>query len=267
MGLKSFVKLFCPPILIKIVRFFKGNQIRFKGGYANWAEAQAHSTGYDRDLIFQKVKEATLRVVSGDAVYERDSVCFYEKNYRWPLLSCLMFIASKQSNQLKVIDFGGALGSLYFQHKFFLSSLNELNWSVVEQHHFVEYGKNNIQNDQLRFYATLEDAVNSIKSNTILLSGVLHYIENPYELLREIARFDFMYILIDRTPFITSDKDRLTVQTVPDYIYAASYPAWFFSMQQFNEVMRELGYRSVCEFAGEHEFGMGELKGFLFEKN
>lgn len=266
MGLKSFIKLFCPPILINIARYLLGNQIRFKGNYETWAQAQNDATGYDGNLIFQKVKEATLKVVSGDAVYERDSVCFYEKDYRWPLISCLMFISSNQNNQLRIVDFGGALGSLYFQHKFFLSSLNQLNWSVVEQQHFVEYGKNYLQNDQLRFHATLDEAIKNTNSNTILLSSVLQYIENPQKLLKEVARLGFKYILIDRTPFITSDKDRLTVQIVPDSIYAASYPAWFFSTLKFNNLMHELGYRFVCNFDCEEEVGIGQFKGFLLEK-
>lgn len=266
MSLKNLARLFCPPILIKCVRFFLGNQIRFKGNYATWEEAKTHSTGYDRDLIFQKVKEATIKVVSGDAIYERDSVCFYEKHYRWPLLSCLMFIASKQNNQLKVIDFGGALGSLYFQHKFFLSSLNELKWTVIEQEHFVKYGISNLQNDELRFYSTLEGGIEDAKSNTILLSSVLQYIENPQELLKQIARLDFKYILIDRTPFISSDKDRLTVQIVPDAIYTANLSIWFFSKQGFYDLMRELGYECVCDFDSSEKFGLGVLNGMFFER-
>lgn len=266
MGLKNFVKLFCPPILIRCVRFFLGNQTRFKGNYVSWSEARNHATGYDKDLIFQKVKEATLKVVSGDAIYERDSVCFYERDYRWPLISCLMFIAMKRGDQLRIVDFGGALGSFYFQHRFFLSSLNDLSWSVVEQLHFVEYGKNNLQNDQLRFEVSLEDAIKNTNSNTILLSSVLQYIENPQKLLREVARLGFEYILIDRTPFITSDKDRLTVQIVPKSIYAASYPAWFFSTQQFNDLVHELGYRLVFDFECDEDVGIGQFKGFLLEK-
>jgi putative methyltransferase (TIGR04325 family) len=264
--LRKILKPFCPPILLKVFAFFRGNRIRFIGDYNNWSDAQKHAIGYDSHNIFEKVKESTQKVISGQAAYERDSVCFYEPAYRWPLLACLLFIANKQNNKLNIIDFGGALGSLYYQHRDFLSTIQEVNWSIVEQSHYVEYGKKQLQNKHLTFHSTLAEGVRGDKGDAILLSSVLPYIENPRQLLSEIAKFEFQYILIDRTPFIQSEKDRLTVQSVPESIYKASYPAWFFSESQFDKLMQELGYKCIYEFSCDDDFELGEVKGFLFER-
>jgi putative methyltransferase (TIGR04325 family) len=43
----------------------------------------------------------------------------------------------------------------------------------------------------------------------------------------------FKYIVVDRTAFIEGTKERITVQIVPDFVYKASYPAWFFNEQRF----------------------------------
>ena len=45
--------------------------------------------------------------------------------------------------------------------------------------------------------------------------------------------YNFDYIVIDRTAFIENDKSRITVQVVPESIYKASYPAWFFNEKDF----------------------------------
>lgn len=264
--MKEILKLLCPPILQKTITAIRNNQIRFSGDYASWNEAQKDSTGYDTQQIAQQVLESSRKVTTGEAIFERDSVCFFEENYRWPLLSCLLLIANNQKNQLSITDFGGALGSLYFQHRALLSSINQLNWSVVEQPHFVDMGQKEFQNEELNFHFTLAESIQSTSSNTVLLSSVLQYLEYPQELLKQIAEMRIHYILIDRTPFIDSDRDRLTVQSIPKNIYAASYPAWFFSAIKFDRLMQELGYQCICNFDCEDNVGIGTFKGFLFEK-
>jgi hypothetical protein len=49
---------------------------------------------------------------------------------------------------------------------------------------------------------------------------------------------DISYLIIDRTPFIEDEVDRLTIQKVHPRIYSASYPAWFFSRQKFMNFVR-----------------------------
>ena len=56
-------------------------------------------------------------------VYERDSVLFDTIRYSWPLLSDLLRAASEDQNHLSVLDFGGSLGSSYYQNRVFLSHL------------------------------------------------------------------------------------------------------------------------------------------------
>ncbi len=62
--------------------------------------------------------QATRKVVAGEAVYERDSVVFDHLEYAWPLLACLLQIAAERRS-LRVIDFGGSLGSSWRQNRRF----------------------------------------------------------------------------------------------------------------------------------------------------
>jgi len=82
----------------------------------------------------------------------------------------------------------------------------------------------------------------------LLLSGVLQYLEKPYEWLARFINLKIPYIVIDRTAFIEKEKDILTVQVVPKNIYDASYPAWFFSQNMIAFFTNN--YRVLASFDG-----------------
>src|SRR6187431_804796 len=53
-----------------------GEHVWFRGNYQSWDEARRASVGYDAPAILEKVRVATLKVISGEAACERDSVAF-----------------------------------------------------------------------------------------------------------------------------------------------------------------------------------------------
>lgn len=258
-------------IVSRISDYFGGLRYGYFGNYKNWQQAIKATTGYDKDLILEKVKESMLKVKNGQAAYERDSVLFDKVEYFWPLLSSLLWIASKENNKLNIIDFGGSLGSTYFQNLFFLKHLNEIKWSIIEQPNFVETGKKFFSDEKLNFYENLDICLSQQQPDAILLSSVLEYLEKPYPLLEEVLKKNFKYIIIDRTKFLRSSSadDRLTIQKVPSGIYDASYPCWFFNEQKFLNIFKDK-YALVSDFpalgGAIDEHGIkGEYKGFIFE--
>ena len=242
------------------------------GNYASWKDANDQCTGYDSDVILNKVKEAVLKVKNGEAVYERDSVLFDVIDYSQPLLDAFISIAKNSNNELHVIDFGGSLGSSYFQNRSFLQNLNKLQWSIVEQKHFVDCGKAAIEEEQLKFYYTIEEALTKDKAKVLFVSSVIQYFERPYELIEQFLSYNFEYIIIDRTAFIESSVERITVQIVPDSIYRASYPAWFFNEPKFKAAFSGK-YDLLNEFDSKfdprerlEDQVLSYRKGFLFKR-
>jgi putative methyltransferase (TIGR04325 family) len=104
----------------KLFLFLKG--YGWYGNFKSWQEAKEASTGYDAENILHQVKTSLLKVKNGDAVYERDSVLFDKIEYSWELLAALMWIAAQNKGELHLIDFGGSLGSSYYQNKSFLDT-------------------------------------------------------------------------------------------------------------------------------------------------
>lgn len=242
--------------------------IRLEGPFATWEEVSAQCTGYDDPLILKKVLDSALKVKRGEAVYERDSVLFDSVEYAWPLLAGLLWIAGRNGGRLNVLDFGGALGSTYFQNRKFLNSLAEVRWNVVEQPHFVEAGRANIQDGQLRFYKSIAECLDENRPKVVLLSSVLQALREPDKLLGEVTGLGVDHILIDRTGF-TDDggRKRLYVQQVPERIYKASYPIWLFNEKEFVRSITSRGYELIESFAALDKLDeRGVWKGFLFTR-
>lgn len=260
MSVKKSIKEFLPPIFS---RFVTGMFYGWYGNYSGWEDACKKCSGYDSQLILDKVKESSLKVKEGIKSYERDSVVLNEIQYNYPLLSGIMWIAAQNNGRLNVLDFGGSLGSSYYQNKFFLDSLAGYKWCIVEQSSFVKVGREYFSDEKLVFYYTIDDCLKENHINVIILSSVLPYIEKPYELLEMIRNKGFEYILVDRTPFV-SGNERLTIQKVNPAIYKASYPCWFFNKQKFQNFLKS-DYDIITEFETPDRANIiSEFKGFLF---
>ncbi|MDH4164299.1 MAG: methyltransferase, TIGR04325 family [Nitrospirota bacterium] len=263
--IRSFLKKYAFPAVTFLIRKIAPGA-RFTGAYATWEEAQARSTGYDAPAIAKRVYDAALKVKTGEACYERDSVIFDRIQYAWPVTAGLLWIAAQRGNSLNLADFGGSLGSSYFQSRRFLADLETCRWSIVEQRHFVELGRTGFEDDHLRFYETLDDCMEKERPDVLLLSSVLPYLPHPYVFLDDIIRRGFDFIIVDRTPLFTSHPDRLTVQKVPDWIYAASFPAWILNIDRFLAKMSG-EYELIADFDSPETANLTVLfKGFIFRK-
>jgi putative methyltransferase (TIGR04325 family) len=247
-----------------------GQNIVFTGDYGSWDEAMHSSTGYDAGVILEKTCAALLKVKNGEATFERDSVLFDKIQHAFPVLAGLLRAAQAHDGRLCVVDFGGALGSSYFQCRGFLQVVRRLEWLVVEQTAHVACGRKNFASEQLRFYNTAEESLTGHHPNALLLSSVLQYLPNPYEVLQKLLSHRISHVIIDRTAFLAGGRERLTVQHVPDSIYPASYPAWFFSETKFTATIESAGYTLVADFPGTDDISpegeQAHFKGFVYER-
>ncbi len=244
--IKFLLKDWLPPALLRCFKRYTANNIEqnprrsnvWREGYPDWSSACAAAGGYDTDEIFAKVLDASRRVRDGKAVFERDSVLFDHIEYSWPLLAGLMRQAARHEGALRLIDFGGSLGSTYRQNSYFLKGISEIRWNVVEQKHFVQCGQEEFQTEDLRFYESIEDCLAEQRVDGILFSSALQYLEDPYVFLEKTCSFGFDFLLLDRTPF-SEDAERITVQHVPESIYKASYPCRFLDKKRIDAIISE----------------------------
>jgi len=257
-NIKKRLKVFAPSavtVLYRSIRSSLHSVMLYRGNYLSWAEAKKVCSGYEDPSILEKTRSAILKVKNGEAAGERDSVLFDQIQYSWPVLAYLLKIAGESNNQLNIIDFGGSLGSSYFQNRGMFPECVKLSWNVVEQKNYIEVGNNEIADEHLKFFYSIKEAREHNNANVIFLSSVLQYIERPYEFLDEVVALGFEYIIIDRTAFVNDADDRITIQTVPEAIYKASYPAWFFNRAKFKEYFYGR-YNTLLYFDSEIDKGV-----------
>jgi putative methyltransferase (TIGR04325 family) len=217
-----------------------------------------------------KCKNSLLQVKNGAAIYERDSVIFDQIQYSWGLLAGLQKVALNSDGKLCVLDFGGSLGSSFFQNKDFLA-VEDLKWCIVEQPNFIECGKEFFESDQLKFYYTIDECLLNERPNVLVLSSVLQYLNKPYEWIEKLIKLNFKYIIIDRTPFINNSMYIVNIQNVPDSIYKASYTMWFFNKENFLNKFKN--YKIISEYSSyaDNDYlingKVGSWAGIILEKN
>ena len=276
--IRKAVKLLTPPLFLLPFRqpvasdeAPSGAPPLYKGRYPSWEAAAQAATGYDAANILEIQRGAMRKVRDGMAVYERDSVVFDEIEYFFPSLAALALIASRSGNKLSVLDFGGALGSSYYQNRGLLSHLAPLQWHVVEQPHFVATGQAEFETQQLRFFPDLAASWQAATPDVVLLSSVLQYLDDPMTLLREIADLAPRFILVDRTPVLDEGAERIVVQNVPPSIYPASYPCRLFAPRAIPAALAD---RYDLRYGFEAHIGtlitageaQGRYRGYFFER-
>jgi putative methyltransferase (TIGR04325 family) len=243
--LRTVVKDFVPPVILRVARRIQGRGIRFEGVFDSWKDAREASSGYEQGEIAQRIYEAECKVHSGDATDERDGVLFQTVQFSLPVMAALARAAFARKGRLRVLDFGGAFGGTYRQYCAF-GLPRDVAWNVVEQSDFVKLGRS-FESPDLRFFTTVEEVLEGGLPDVVLFSSVLQYLEDPFDVLRKFVLAGVPQVVIDRTPCADADEHLLTVQKVPREIYKASYPCWIFSRSRFLSAMEE-HYRVVAAF-------------------
>ncbi len=230
--IKEVAKLFIPSVLLPAWRKFSSpdnGDNKFSDRCKSWSEAEKKSGGYQSSEILEKVKESMLKVKNGEAAFERDSILFTKPEFDFPVLSLLFKTLFINKGTLRVLDFGGSLGTIYFQHRKFLGNGIQVEWSIVEQPNYVKTGKENFENKELKFFTSIEDATASNKPDVIILSSVLQYLPDLKKNVQLLVQLNSTYIIVNKTLCTNEEEDQVRIQFVPDHIYKASYPIRIFS--------------------------------------
>ncbi len=245
---KKGIRKIVPPILADLYLNQKVSH-SLLGGFSTWEEAEKKAIGYDSNAIFERAKKAALAVKNGAAVFERDTVLFFQPNYSNAVLTGLLRSFVKNEGHITLLDFGGALGSTYSNFVPLIKEMKSLIWGVVEQPHFVKFGRENLETKQLRFFAGIPEFQSDVGSpNIILISSSLQYIRDYQKILAAILAMKPTLVIIDRSPFLRDRKTptKVFLQQVSEEIYPASYACWAFNKQEILSQFSE-DYKVILE--------------------
>jgi putative methyltransferase (TIGR04325 family) len=190
--------------------------------------------------------EATRKVQAGKFAYERDGFLFQEIQYSWPLLACLL-ATPREEQLLRVLDWGGSLGSTFRQnHKVLESAGIKLRWVVVEQPHLVKIGESEFADETLQFKSNLEDFKKG-DFDVVLFASSICYVPNAESVLASVAALSPKCLIFDRTPETAGRGDLFGVQRVGSKIYKASYPIRSFGRGKIESILKPT-YKKLLEW-------------------
>lgn len=204
----------------------------YRGQFRSWSEACEGISGYASSEIAARVASAAEKVLSGESVYERDSVNFDHIEYAFPIVTGLLWHASV-AGKLNVLDFGGGMGTTFLQTRHLLAHVENLTWTIVEQTGFVEHGRRIFRAEpKIQFYQDIDEAVDACKPDVVIVSSSLQYVPDPYLLISKLVATEADVILIDRTIVSQGSTDEITRQYVDPTIFPAIIPTWILSEQK-----------------------------------
>ncbi len=236
-AVRKHLRCWLPPALVDLLLLVGLGGNRFKYGFVSFEDASFRARGYEQLDITEAVRTASAKVRDGVAVYERDGVVFDEIEYPWPLLSSLLATPT-ENGVLRVLDFGGGLGSTYQQCRDFLRRTGlRVVWTVIEREQLAKVGQREFTTDELSFASDL-GAIADASFDAVLFAGSICYVPNPEQVLETVMSNSPKRIIFDRTPEAKGQQPLYAVQNVGAKIYKASYPITIFGKGQIEKSLQ-----------------------------
>lgn len=261
-GLKTFVRQYLlAPRATTVLSGLLRRGVHYRGRYRDWAQASAAAEGYDDPTILDRVAATTQAVVRGEIPAERDGYPLTTRPDNHALIAALLHSAG--GGRLRVVDFGGGLGSLYHATRPWLEPLGDLDWCVVEQAHYAQRGTQDFADGRLRFSDDLDEVLAQGTPDIVLLSGVLQFLPDPLAVLRQVAASGAGAIFLDRVPFWPGPTSRITIQYVPSSIVKTNYPSHLFARAELLAPLTS-EYQCLSTFSSIEGaiFGLGRVVPF-----
>lgn len=151
---------------------------------------------YLDDMVINHVIESTAsaanKLKSGD----------YDFRFEWSIFfSFFKAIQLNSKKPIRILDIGGAAGIYYELFKDIFIEM-EVEWVIWETISFTEVLQKSDFKSNCLFFNNISDIKSQFNSfDLIILNSVLQYLEDPYELLKEILKFKPNLIHIGKTPF------------------------------------------------------------------
>ncbi len=251
----SFLKRIVKSFLKKVFSWFI-YRLPLSGHYSTYDEALSHCSGYDNIAILNKVQNAIQGLIDGKGTYERDGFLFNS-------IPADLQIRKHLTRLIKtgdyIVDFGGGLGGTYLSIQDILPL--PIYYNVIEQQHFVEIGMQMFANYDFPLYFSTSFLHCPDNVKIVILSGVLQYIPNPYEVLESIVRLHPEFILIDRTAFGSDHFWRLQLNRGV-YSVEVQYPHRCIAKMKVFNLLNE--YRLIDTWSNGFDPIHPEHSGLLF---
>lgn len=222
--------------------------LTLNGEYSNWERAQDYcKDGYASNDIFKldmdEAKQHQNMYLEGEK---------YNQRYYYDILMYIYEYAIRTNKvQIKILDYGGGFGTVYYDLKHFFDRLPlEFIWIIMDQKKVSEYGKKYFEDNNLKFAMDFDETEKYLdgKCDIVIFGSCLQYIKDYKDIENKCISFDPELIMILKTP--VSEKSMIKVQSVNENrkynYYSAKYPLNIFNENDLLKVFSEK-YKKIDE--------------------
>ncbi|MDP9072881.1 MAG: methyltransferase, TIGR04325 family [Actinomycetota bacterium] len=187
---------------------------RYRGkGYRSYDEAiiDCHSQGYGQEQLAQIVCEKTRRYRD-----ELEAVPVTADLATTAMLLALEHAMAQLdgSRALRVLDFGGGGGVLYWLVRRYLPAAARLEWSVVETKTMAAAAVSALAGEEIRFFASIAEAITEGgPPDLVHSSSALQYVPDPRGLARAFLDTQVPVLLLTRLALAVDGDDVTVVQS------------------------------------------------------
>ncbi|HOT90776.1 MAG TPA: hypothetical protein PLJ78_04385 [Anaerolineae bacterium] len=267
MNRKEFVKLFIPPLAVRLARRLRGRvqtappsdareAARPEWEYIpeGWAYARSHSEvkGWNVRDVLETYKQKWPRFVAMvqgtgplGVAHESDLASREDINSHNTMMAFAyaMTLAARHKDALSMLDWGGGIGHYYLLAQALLPDVR-IEYHCKDVRWLTEYGAT-LFPDQ-HFYS--DESCLARTYDFVLASASLHYSEDWQRTLAGLAGATAGYLYITRLPTVARAASYVFIQRPYAYGYNTEYLGWCLNKAEFLGEAGRLGLTLVREF-------------------
>jgi len=210
----------------------------WKGTFGSFAEAQGNGEVFDGDYWLDK-NERLARDAQALARSDAAIAPIAEtKDYVLPVVAAL---AARSDACLRILDFGGGMGTLYLKLALMLPASRALQFVVVETPAVCARARDVFRgSSHLEFRSELPSEPDAF--DIVHCGSSLHYVDDWTALLERFAALKPRYMIFVDLPA----ADNLTFVTAQQY-YGKRIPVRFWNLGEFVEHVARRGYEPIFQ--------------------
>lgn len=198
----------------------------FSGVYKSFKDAPSSGSGFSGDGWIESSKEKLNKIIS-----ENEEHLIYQN-----LLPFLATIAVSKK-KLKILDFGGGIGTTYLAVSKNLPKTS-FGYHIVDIGRVCEEGRKIFKKDKRVFFHRKMPNIGGV--DIVYIGSSLQYVDEWKKKLAQLASYEPRYFLFDD----------LHAGVIPTFVtlqkyYSSKIPCWFFNSDEVVSTMKKLNFDLV----------------------
>lgn len=223
----------------------------WEGVYRQFREVPSRGPACDDDQWMSGYAESLRMLREAYASGGRIAPSGYGEHH---LLAQLAALAGRGRERLRIVDFGGALGSAFLHLIHQAPRLPDLRYLVVETEKMCAAGRNWWGPETRLQFATRVPAPPET-ADLVYVNSALQYIEDYAALLRSLCALQPSHILLARLGAGSIESFVTAQVNVPGSVI----PCWFLNAEEVRALLREAGYELLFENATPWSYNVSNL--------